>query len=60
MANRADRRTCSAKELSPVTGNAGLVVGVISDVGKIPHSLPVLRRHLMTGRAGCAMFFGSV
>lgn len=60
VANRANGWACSAKELPPVAGNAGLVVGVISDVGKLPHPLPVLCGQLMTGDAGGAMFVGRV
>lgn len=60
MANCANRRTGSAKELSPVTGNAGFMVGVISNVGKITEPFPVLCRHLMTGDTVAAVFFGRV
>lgn len=60
MANRANGRAWSAKELSPVTRDARLVVRKISDVRKVPDALPVLCGHLVTGDAGAAMFFGRV
>lgn len=60
MANRTDGRACPAKELSPVTGNTCLMIRVISNIGKIPHSLPIFGGQLMTGGAGAAMFLGCV
>ena len=58
MTNRTDGWTASAKELSPVAGNARLMIGIIGHVWEIPRLLPVLRRHFVAGNAGAAMFFG--
>ena len=58
MTNRADRRTRSSEKLSPMTRNTGIMVRIVSYVGKTSGLLPIFSGSLVASIAGLFMLFG--
>jgi hypothetical protein len=60
VADSADYGTRAAEKLRPMTTYTGVMIGIIRNVWKLSHLLPVASGSLVTGVTGLLVFFCSV
>ncbi len=60
MANGTDGGLCPSEKLRTMTGDAGIVAGIVCDVGKVSYFFPIIGCDFVAVIAGLLVLLGSV